>query len=262
MDEEGQQTPQPMVVARKRRQATPDHPPYCWMIGEATDALAEDGGSEEDSISAFIRARHPGVPPAHDRLLRHYLGKHVAEGFFVRTATGRFERSPQENADEELPVEQADQAGSCKPASVGSSVVLVEAKRGRGRPRKDGSPSTLAVAAMSSVAVAGKDEVHAPSLKPKRRGRPRSRRQAGADHRDKEHEPPRELALVILGDSSAAPIMDKPCTTLVPPTTPPVDGGQPIDLALATTTEVPVPEPAATPAMDKDGADADASSIE
>lgn len=266
------------------------------MIGEAIDALAEDGGSSEDSISAFICARHPGVPPAHDRLLRHYLGKHVAEGIFVRTAAGRYERCPEENADEELPVEQAE-AGSCKPASV-------EAKRGRGRPRRDGSSSTppagrkdgsagarwmtppagssltLAAAAkdsvpMSLVAVADKDGSQAPSLKPKRRRRLRRQGMATTTDSsgealvagkkngsevpytlDKVHEPPRELGLVILGDSSAASTMDKACTE-VSPTTPPVGGEQPLDLALMTTTEVPVPEPAPTPtpmpAMDKDG---------
>jgi hypothetical protein len=35
-DEEGQRTPppppQPVEVARKPRQPTPDHPPYCWVI--------------------------------------------------------------------------------------------------------------------------------------------------------------------------------------------------------------------------------------
>lgn len=264
------------------------------MIGEAIDALAEYGrGSEEDNISGYICARYPGVAPAHDRLLRHYLAKHVAEGIFVRTAAGRYERSPEENADEELPVEQAE-AGSCKPASV-------EAKRARGRPRRDGSPSTppagrkdvaagaqwmtppagssstLAAAAkdsvpVSPVAVADKDESQAPSLKPKRRGRLRrqgmntttdsSGEALVAGKKDgsevpytsyKEHEPPRELALVILGDSSATPTMDKACTTELPPTKPPVDGGQPLDPALVTTTEVPMPEPAPapTPAMDK-----------
>lgn len=221
------------------------------MIGEAIDELAEDGGSEEDSISAFIRARHPGVPPAHDRFLRHYLGKHVAEGFFLRNAAGRFERNPEENAAEELPVEQTE-AGSCNPASVGS--LVVDAKHGRGRPPKDGYPSTppegrkdgsagaqwitphagssstRAAAAkgsvlMSPVAVADEDESRAPSLKPKRRRRLRAQGMAttadissealvaGKNDNSEEHEPPRELALVIL------------------------DGGQPLDLALVTNTE-------------------------
>jgi hypothetical protein len=238
------------------------------MIGEAIDELAEDGGSEEDSISAFIRARHPGVPPAHDRFLRHYLGKHVAEGFFLRNAAGRFERNPEENAAEELPVEQTE-AGSCNPASVGS--LVVDAKHGRGRPPKDGYPSTppegrkdggagaqwmtphagssstLAAAAkgsvlMSPVAAADKDESRAPSLKPKRRRRLRRQGMAttadssgealvaGKKDSREEHEPPRELALVILDDSSNTPTMDKACTK-VPPTTRPVDGGQPLDLS-------------------------------
>ncbi|TKW05744.1 hypothetical protein SEVIR_7G196500v4 [Setaria viridis] len=147
-DEEGK-TPPPVGAVRKQRQPTPDHPPYCWMIGEAIDAL---GGSEEDSISAFIRARHPGVPAAHDRLLRHYLDKHVAEGFFMCTAAGLYLRSPDENTAEELPVE---------PAAAGSSE---EAKRGRGRPRKDGS---------ASMSPAGKKD-GARSATPKPRGRRRA----------------------------------------------------------------------------------------
>jgi hypothetical protein len=60
------------------------------MIGEAIEALR--GSASEDCISAFILGRHPGVPQAHDRLLRHYLAKHVAEGLFVCTAHGRYSR--------------------------------------------------------------------------------------------------------------------------------------------------------------------------
>ncbi|CAL5030745.1 unnamed protein product [Urochloa decumbens] len=142
-DEEGKTPPppqpQPMRAVRRQRQPTPDHPPYCWMIGEAIDALCENGGSEEDSISAFIRARYPGVPDAHDRILRYYLDKHVAEGFFVFTAEGRYLRCPEGNTVVESPVEPAA-AGSSEETCVGSPVP--EAKRGRGRPRKDGSSST------------------------------------------------------------------------------------------------------------------------
>ncbi|WVZ86597.1 hypothetical protein U9M48_033351 [Paspalum notatum var. saurae] len=345
-DEEGQQTPpppEPVATARRHRQPTPDHPPYCWMINEAIEAMGEDGGLEEDSISAFIRARYPGVPAAHDRLLRHYLAKHVAEGFFVCTAPGRYER-----VSEECLVDQA-------PARVGSPAA--EAKRGRGRPRKDGSSSTspankkddsmgrrsttlgrraaatadkhgsssthkrrrlsrgaLPVAVDSVptplVAVADKkDGSQAASLKPiccvkrraskrlvaaedsvptlpvavadkkdgsqaasstpKRRGRLRmataTDNSGGAlvagkeDSRevpyttDKEHEPPRELALVIVGSGSAttSSAMDKACAEVTP--TMPMDVGQPFELALVTTTNVPAP----TPTMDKkDGRDA------
>lgn len=298
------------------------------MIGEAIDAL---GGSEEDSISAFIRARHPGVPAAHDRLLRHYLDKHVAEGFFMCTAAGLYLRSPDENTAEELPVE---------PAAAGSSE---EAKRGRGRPRKDGSASmspagkkdgarsatpkprgrrraTAGLATdegcvpTSPVSVANKDGSQAASSTPKRRGQrravaPQSATEDSvpaspvdvADKKDgtgsqavsstpkrrgrlrklgmttttdsygktlvegkkggceapdttiQEHEPRRELAQVIVGDGPATTsIMDK-ASAEVPPTTP-VEGRQPLELALVNTTDVPVPAP--TPAMDKDSRDA------
>ncbi|OEL19088.1 hypothetical protein BAE44_0019895 [Dichanthelium oligosanthes] len=328
--------PQPVGAVRKQRQPTPDHPPYCWMIGEAIDALCEDGGSEEDSISAFIRARHPGVPPAHDRLLQHYLDKHIAEGFFMCTAAGRYVRSPEEDAvaEHEHPGEPAA-AGSSEEAFFGSPVA--EAKRGRGRPRRDGSSSTSpagkkdgarsasprrrgrrrAAAGLtaaensipeSPVAVAEKkDGNQAASSTPKLRGQRRaatglaaaedsvaappvavdgcqavpSMPKSGGRLRkppvtttdssdkallpgkkdkvpyttDKEHEPPREQALVIVGDDSATTsIMDQACAE-APPTTL-VDGGQSLELALVTTTDMPVP--AATPAMDKkkDGHDA------
>jgi hypothetical protein len=62
------------------------------MIGEAIEALR--GSASEEVISAFILGRHPGVPQAaHDRFLRHYLAKHVAEGLFVCTAHGRYSRA-------------------------------------------------------------------------------------------------------------------------------------------------------------------------
>ncbi|RLM75137.1 hypothetical protein C2845_PM15G16220 [Panicum miliaceum] len=220
--------PHPVGALRKQRQPTPDHPPYCWMIGEAIDELCEDGGSEEDSISAFIRARHPGVPPAHDRLLRHYLEKHVVEGFFVCTAAGRYLRSPEENTDVELPVEQAA-AGLSEEACVGSPVAEA---------RKDGARLGMATATNSS----GKALV--PGQK---------------DSSDVPYTTDKELALVIMGNGSATTsIMDKACTEATPTTS--VDGGQPLELALVTTTHVPVP--VATPAIDNKKDDRDSPSFD
>ncbi|PAN39386.1 hypothetical protein PAHAL_7G239000 [Panicum hallii] len=174
--------PHPVGAPRKQRQPTPDHPPYCWMIGEAIDELCEDGGSEEDSISAFIRARHPGVPPAHDRLLRHYIEKHVVEGFFVCTAAGRYLRNPEESTDVERPVEQGA-AGLSEEACVGSPVA--EARRDGARsaiPKRRGQRRAAAGLAAaqeyvpaSPVAVADKkDGSQAASSLPKRRGRRRA----------------------------------------------------------------------------------------
>ncbi|RLM65942.1 hypothetical protein C2845_PM16G15450 [Panicum miliaceum] len=215
--------PHPVGAPRKQRQPTPDHPPYCWMIGEAIDELCEDGGSE-DSISAFIRARHPGVPPAHDRLLRHYIEKHVVEGFFVCTAAGRYLRNPEESTDVERPVEQGA-AGLSEEACVGSPVAEA---------RKDGARLGMTTATNSS----GKALV--PGQK---------------DSSEVPYTTGKELALVIMGNGSATTsIMDKACTEATP--TMPVDCGQPLELALVTTTDVPVP--VATPAIDnkKDGRDA------
>ncbi|CAO2035971.1 unnamed protein product [Urochloa humidicola] len=366
-DDEGRTPPQPQPVraVRMQRQPTPDHPPYCWMIGEAVDALCENGGSSEDSISAFICARHPGVPPAHDRLLRHYLDKHVAEGFFVFTAAGRYLRCPEGNtvvepatggsSEEtcvESPVAEAKRGRgrprkdgssstspasrkdgawsvtpSCRgqqgaavelaayegsvrmspvverpvqPAAAGSSESeeVVVARRGRGRPRKDGSSLTLpagkkdgavsstpkrrgrrravvplaagenCVPASVIAVVDEKEGIQAVSSTPKRRGRLRKLGMAKTTESsgkplvagkkddgevpyttDKYHEPPRELALVIVDDDSAtASIMDKACAEASPTT--PVEGDQSLELALVsvvTTTGVPMPAP--TPAM-------------
>ncbi|KAG2573713.1 uncharacterized protein LOC120641404 [Panicum virgatum] len=334
--EEGKTLPPspPVGAVRKQRQPTPDHPPYCWMIGEAIDELCEDGGSSEDSISAFIRARHPGVPPAHDRLLRHYLKKHVVEGFFVCTAAERYLRSPEEDTDVERPVEQAaaglseevadarkDGALSVIPKRraaaqeyVPASPVAVANKDGsqaasslpkrRGRrravvglaaaedsvpasPVADGEDRSQAVSSTpkrrglrqtaarlaaaedslptSPAAVADKDGDQAASSTPKRRGRLRRLGMTTAtnssgkalvpgqkDSSEVPYTTGKELALVIMGNGSATTsIMDMACTTEATPTTP-MDGGQPLELALVTTTDVPVP--VATPAIDnKDG---------
>ncbi|KAF8702876.1 hypothetical protein HU200_032712 [Digitaria exilis] len=306
-DEEGKTPPQLAGAAvRKQRQPTPDHPPYCWMIAEAIDALCERGGSSEDSISAFIRSRYPGVPPAHDRFLQHYLDKHVAEGFFVRTAAGRYLRSSEEN-------------------TVGDRSVVTNPKRGRGRPRKDGSSLTssarkedgapsampkrrgqrpamarlaadegsvpaspVAVAekedgsqaapwcrivarlavAKDSVpasldAVPGKDGNQAASSTPKRRGRLRKLGMATAttDNSGELLSQPRKTAARFrtlrtrsmnhhANDSATTSIMDKACSD-APPTTP-REGGQPVELAVVTTTDVPV----TAPPMDKSSSQA------
>ncbi|KAM0910122.1 hypothetical protein ACQ4PT_014380 [Festuca glaucescens] len=131
------------------------------MIGEAIAELGEGGGSAEAAISDFIRARHPGVPAAHDRFLRHYLAKHVAEGLFVRTATGRYSLP----LDDDEPV--LELADAPPPAT--------EPKRGRGRPRRDGSAPT------PKPAAGNKGWSESPSATPKRRGRPpKDRSQAAA----------------------------------------------------------------------------------
>lgn len=268
------------------------------MIGEAIDELCEDGGSEEDSISAFIRARHPGVPPAHDRLLRHYLKKHVIEGFFVCTAAGQYLRSPKEDTDVDRPVEQAAVGLSKKVADArkdgavaglaaaqeyvpASPVAVAEWKDGSqaasSLPKRRGRRRAVVGLAVgedsvptSPVAVADrKDGSQAVSSTPKRRGLRQAAAQLAAaedslptspaavankdgdqaasstpkrcDSSEVPYTTDKELALVIMGNASATTsIMDKACTEATP--TSPVDGGQPLELALATTTDVPVPD--------------------
>ncbi|KAM0915857.1 hypothetical protein ACQ4PT_010552 [Festuca glaucescens] len=155
---ESSSSPAAEGAALKHREPTPDHPPYSWMIGEAIAELGEGGGSAEAAISDFIRARHPGIPAAHDRFLRHYLAKHVAEGLFVCTATGRYSLPLD---DDEPVLELADAPPATEP------------KRGRGRPRKDGLAPT--------PAAGNKGRSESPSATPKRRGRPpKDRSQAAA----------------------------------------------------------------------------------
>ncbi|KAK1684465.1 hypothetical protein QYE76_045313 [Lolium multiflorum] len=168
MGESSSSTPAAEAAAPNRREPTPDHPPYSWMIGEAIAELGEGGGSAEAAISGFIRARHPGVPAAHDRFLRHYLAKHVAEGLFVRAATGRYSLPLDDDDDDETVLELAD--APPPPA---------EPKRGRGRPRRDGSAPTPTPTPKPAAGNEGRSQ--SPSAAPKRRGRPpKGRSQAPA----------------------------------------------------------------------------------
>lgn len=133
----GQPSSSAAAAAPKRRDPTPDHPPYSWMIEEAIEALGEDGGSAESAISGFIRGRYPGVPAAHDRFLRHYLAKHVAEGLFVCTAPGRYSCCSDDEPQPVLALTEAPAAAAAAPARAGPPPT--QPKRARGRPRKDGS---------------------------------------------------------------------------------------------------------------------------
>ncbi|KAF7017610.1 unnamed protein product [Triticum aestivum] len=190
----------------KRRDPTPDHPPYSWMIEEAIQALGEDGGSAESAISGFIRGRYPGVPAAHDRFLRYYLAKHVAEGLFVCAAPGRYSCCSDDEPQPELALTDvlAAAAAPAQPKRArgrprkDSSLVVV--KRGRGRPRRDDSQAAaVAVSAGPPMTGAkrgrgrprkdgsapkpasGKKFVSgSPSAMPKRRGRSRLLTDVGA----------------------------------------------------------------------------------
>ncbi|KAM3369026.1 hypothetical protein ACQJBY_017115 [Aegilops geniculata] len=187
----------------KRRDPTPDHPPYSWMIEEAIQALGEDGGSAESAISGFIRGRYPGVPAAHDRFLRYYLAKHVAEGLFVCAAPGRYSCCSDDEPQPELALTEVLAAAAQPKRARGrprkdSSLVVV--KRGRGRPRRDDSQAAaVAVSAGPPMTGAkrgrgrprkdgsapkpasGKKFVSgSPSAMPKRRGRSRLLTDVGA----------------------------------------------------------------------------------
>ncbi|KAI5013908.1 hypothetical protein ZWY2020_055298 [Hordeum vulgare] len=118
------------AAAPKRRDPTPDHPPYSWMIEEAIEALGEEGGSAESAISDFIRGRYPGVPAAHDSFLRYYLAKHVAEGLFVCAASGRYSCCSDDEPESVLALTEVPASATAAP---------IQPKRARGRPKKDDS---------------------------------------------------------------------------------------------------------------------------
>ncbi|PWA64486.1 myb/SANT-like domain-containing protein [Artemisia annua] len=54
---------------------TPNHPPYAAMIHKAIWELNEKGGSNEESISKYIRREYVDLPWAHSSLLKHHLEK-------------------------------------------------------------------------------------------------------------------------------------------------------------------------------------------
>ncbi|KAK3141906.1 hypothetical protein QOZ80_4BG0339720 [Eleusine coracana subsp. coracana] len=295
--EEETPPPPPPAVVRRPRQPTPDHPPYCWMIGEAIDALGEDGGSSEDAISTFIRGAHPGVPAAHDRFLRHYLAKHVAEGLFVRTAQGRYARCPDEPAaaagssdSEAARVEPPAKRRRGRPRKGDSSLSMPPAvKKGPGTtPKRRGRPRGAALVAVgdgsvpsSSVTVADDDDVdgkQAKASKPRRRCR--RLHKLATDVSDEapitdieddgidalpttgeEHGQSLELALVVAGDdSTTTPTMDDIVCSEAAPTMP-VDSDQSRELALVSTTEVPAPVSPMDKQEDNSEAEAEAASL-
>ena len=71
-------------------QTTPNHPPYTWMIEKALEALNEEGGSKEESISEFITKNNDSLPRAHTTMLKHHLEKMCERGEIVMTDGGRF----------------------------------------------------------------------------------------------------------------------------------------------------------------------------
>ncbi|XP_055801209.1 uncharacterized protein LOC129870439 [Solanum dulcamara] len=69
---------------------TPVHPPYTCMIEKALQELDEEGGSNEDSISEFIKKEYDSLPRAHTTLLKHHLKKISEKGEILMIDGGRF----------------------------------------------------------------------------------------------------------------------------------------------------------------------------
>ena len=60
------------------------------MIEKALQALNEEGGSKEESISEFITKNNDSLPRAHTTMLKHHLEKMCERGEIVMTDGGRF----------------------------------------------------------------------------------------------------------------------------------------------------------------------------
>lgn len=71
-------------------QRTPDHPPYAWMIEEAIQELAEEGGSSKESISKYIKKVNKDLPWAHETFLTHHLKCLCESGDIVITSNQRY----------------------------------------------------------------------------------------------------------------------------------------------------------------------------
>ncbi|XP_021761095.1 uncharacterized protein LOC110725935 [Chenopodium quinoa] len=62
---------------------TPTHPTYASMIQNAIKGLNEKEGSNEESISKYIKANYDGLPWAHSAYLSHHLNKLCKNGEIV-----------------------------------------------------------------------------------------------------------------------------------------------------------------------------------
>ncbi|XP_021750381.1 uncharacterized protein LOC110716054 [Chenopodium quinoa] len=62
---------------------TPTHPTYASMIQNAIKGLNEKDGSNEESISKYIKANYDGLPWAHSAYLSHHLSKLCKNGEIV-----------------------------------------------------------------------------------------------------------------------------------------------------------------------------------
>ncbi|XP_021738342.1 uncharacterized protein LOC110704834 [Chenopodium quinoa] len=69
---------------------TPTHPTYTAMIETAVKELDEEYGSNEDSISKFIKENYDGLPWAHSVYLSHHLSRMCENGEIVCTSDNRY----------------------------------------------------------------------------------------------------------------------------------------------------------------------------
>ncbi|KAL0920518.1 hypothetical protein M5K25_009658 [Dendrobium thyrsiflorum] len=155
---------------------TPDHPPYSEMVGVALQTLAEENGSTESSISAYIKSTFNDLPWGHDRLLPYYLRKLVADGELTSPLPDRYQLPFQSPSSVSIPVRRRGRP-RLYPANPNPSVCPLHSSlpRHRGRSslhRRRGRPPKIHAEEMAPLQLKR-------GTSPPRRGRGRFRHQRG-----------------------------------------------------------------------------------
>ncbi|KAH0463323.1 hypothetical protein IEQ34_007905 [Dendrobium chrysotoxum] len=155
---------------------TPDHPPYSEMVSVALQALAEENGSTESSISAYIKSTFNDLPWGHDRLLPYYLRKLVDDGELTSPFPDRYQLPFESPPSVSIPVRRRGRP-RLYPANPNPSVFPRPSSlpRHRGRSslqRRRGRPPKIHAEEMAPLQVKQ-------GTSPPRRGRGRFRLQRG-----------------------------------------------------------------------------------
>ncbi|KAJ0106017.1 hypothetical protein Patl1_19674 [Pistacia atlantica] len=95
--------------------AASHHLPYAEMICKAIEELNEEGGSNDASISSYIKLEYKELPWAHETLLSHHLGRLCSRGQIVMTSSDGCYKLPtsktKKNVDQ-LPQKEEERAAT------------------------------------------------------------------------------------------------------------------------------------------------------
>ncbi|KAI0513945.1 hypothetical protein KFK09_009977 [Dendrobium nobile] len=146
------------------------------MVSVALQAIAEENGSTESSISAYIKSTFNDLPWGHDRLLPYYLRKLVADGELTSPFPDRYQLPLQSPPSVSIPVRRRGRP-RLYPANPNPSVCPRPSSlpRHRGRSslhRRRGRPPKIHAEEMAPLQVKQ-------GTSPPRRGRGRFRLQRG-----------------------------------------------------------------------------------